>query len=524
MNGTRIAPTARDSAIDVKGLNKRFGDKHVVNDLPLQVRARRDLRLPRPQRQRQDHLHPHDVRPAHAGRRLGHLPGLRHPAARRAEIKRNVGYMTQRFSYWEDLSIRENLDFVARVYAMPDRREGRGPRAAKASACRTRAGAARRLAVGRLEAAAGAGRLPAARAEAAAARRAHRRRRSQGAARLLGASSTRSPRAASRCWSARTTWTRPSAATSSPISPMAGCWRRARRRRWWPARTWPPGAWRATTSPRSSAQLQGQPGVDQTVAFGTALHVTGKDAGRLERDAEALTPARITGIAPDRNQPGGRVHPPDERRASAADNFAGKPARRIVANARFSVQRWWGIVLKEFLQLRRDRITFGMIVRPADHAAAAVRLRHQHRPAPSAARPSIVGRSRAPSRAASSRALENTAYFRIVRTLPATRPPGARRWRAATCSSWCTIPADFLAPAAARRAARAADRGRRHRPGRHRRGDRRAARSCRQAVAHIDLTARWPPLAGAQAAPSTCGVHRLYNPEGITAVQHRARA
>ena len=28
----------------------------------------------------------------------------------------------------------------------------------------------------------------------------------------------------------------------------------------------------------------------------------------------------------------------------------------------FSVDRWWGIVLKEFLQLRRDRITFGMIV------------------------------------------------------------------------------------------------------------------------------------------------------------------
>jgi ABC-2 type transport system permease protein len=29
---------------------------------------------------------------------------------------------------------------------------------------------------------------------------------------------------------------------------------------------------------------------------------------------------------------------------------------------RFSFARWWGIVLKEFLQLRRDRITFGMIV------------------------------------------------------------------------------------------------------------------------------------------------------------------
>ena len=30
--------------------------------------------------------------------------------------------MTQRFSFWEDLSIRENLDFVARLYEMPDRR------------------------------------------------------------------------------------------------------------------------------------------------------------------------------------------------------------------------------------------------------------------------------------------------------------------------------------------------------------------------------------------------------------------
>ena len=35
-------------------------------------------------------------------------------------IKRRVGYMTQRFSLYEDLSLAENLRFVADIYEMPD--------------------------------------------------------------------------------------------------------------------------------------------------------------------------------------------------------------------------------------------------------------------------------------------------------------------------------------------------------------------------------------------------------------------
>lgn len=39
------------------------------------------------------------------------------------QIRRLTGYMTQNFSFWNDLSLRENLDFVARLYQLPRCRE-----------------------------------------------------------------------------------------------------------------------------------------------------------------------------------------------------------------------------------------------------------------------------------------------------------------------------------------------------------------------------------------------------------------
>src|ERR1700712_2121001 len=104
-----------DLAIDVKGMTKRFGSRTVVNDIALQVRTGEIYGF---------------LGPNGSGKTtfIRMLCGLLRPdegsgtclgqdvIAGSEEIKRQVGYMTQRFSFWEDLSIVENLDFVARMY------------------------------------------------------------------------------------------------------------------------------------------------------------------------------------------------------------------------------------------------------------------------------------------------------------------------------------------------------------------------------------------------------------------------
>jgi len=117
-----IPPPSGDPAIDVQGLNKRFGDKHVVNDLSLRAERGEILGFLGPNgsgKTTSIRLMCGLLTPdSGAGRCLGF--DIRTQSGR---IKRLVGYMTQRFSFWDDLSIRENLDFVARMYQMPARRE-----------------------------------------------------------------------------------------------------------------------------------------------------------------------------------------------------------------------------------------------------------------------------------------------------------------------------------------------------------------------------------------------------------------
>jgi ABC-2 type transport system ATP-binding protein len=114
---TNAATTAPDVAIDVHGLTKSFGGRKVVRDLSMQVKRGEIYGF---------------LGPNGSGKTttIRMLCGLLTPdqgygtclgydiRTESDEIKRHVGYMTQRFSLYQDLSVRENLEFVARLYGL----------------------------------------------------------------------------------------------------------------------------------------------------------------------------------------------------------------------------------------------------------------------------------------------------------------------------------------------------------------------------------------------------------------------
>lgn len=109
-------------AIDVKNLSKSFGTKKVVDSVSLKVGKGEIYGF---------------LGPNGSGKTtsIRLMCGLLTPDSgsgtclgfdilRESEqIKRRIGYMTQRFSFWEDLSIRENLEFIARLYEMKNRKD-----------------------------------------------------------------------------------------------------------------------------------------------------------------------------------------------------------------------------------------------------------------------------------------------------------------------------------------------------------------------------------------------------------------
>ena len=109
------------AAIDVRGLRKSFGGRTVVNQVNLQVRPGRICGF---------------LGPNGSGKTttIRMLCGLLTPDSgwgtclgldvikEAAILRRQVGYMTQRFSFYGDLTVKENLDFVGRLYEISNRR------------------------------------------------------------------------------------------------------------------------------------------------------------------------------------------------------------------------------------------------------------------------------------------------------------------------------------------------------------------------------------------------------------------
>ncbi len=113
---------ATNLAIDVHGMTKRFGDLTAVDHVDLQVRTGEICGFLGPNGSGKTTFIRMICGLLRADAGNGTCLGY-NVITESEEVKRQVGYMTQRFSFYEDLSIVENLDFVARMYSVKNRHE-----------------------------------------------------------------------------------------------------------------------------------------------------------------------------------------------------------------------------------------------------------------------------------------------------------------------------------------------------------------------------------------------------------------
>ena len=320
------------------------------------------------------------------------------------KIKRQVGYMTQRFSLYQDLSVRENLEFVARIYGLRD-----PSRAAREMvehlglsgredqiAGRLSGGWKQRLALGACTLPSPQLLLldePTAGVDPKARREFWNEIHALAAHGLTVLVSTHYMDEAERCHEIAyiaygellVHGTVDEVVRQSNLTTYSV---------------------KGDDMPALAAVLEKTPSVDSVAPFGTSLHVSGRDQAALEA-AIAISQRSKAPMDRDRAVARGRLHRADgagegqHAMTAAAETRGGGFWRRVGA-----------MIRKEFVQLRRDRITFATIITlPLMQLVLfGYAINTQPRGLPTAVllqENNDVGRSIL-------KALENTRYFRIT--------------------------------------------------------------------------------------------------------------
>jgi ABC-2 type transport system ATP-binding protein len=117
MSNHARGPADSEPAISARGLTRRFGKLTAVDHVSLDI----------PRARIYGFLGPNGSGKSTTIRMLcgllrpssGECTVLGHPVPRDAEkLRHKIGYMTQRFSLWEDLTVVENLDFMGRIFGL----------------------------------------------------------------------------------------------------------------------------------------------------------------------------------------------------------------------------------------------------------------------------------------------------------------------------------------------------------------------------------------------------------------------